>query len=265
MTLCLAAGAAQAQALGQSYSASVGGTRLGTFGGPFSLGDGLSGPGAESEAAGGSDWGVTASADAGAGGTVTANTFLSVPAPGQETYTTKLIAEAHLQYIFTIEGAADVLVPVLLNGAGSLTTTAGGGAGSIGLMFDHDGVTDQWRNTLEYGPARTVGFTVNQAFYLQAGHIYSLVLYANATGDMSTISNDAGVGRASATVDPTFAFLDGFGSSYRFAGLPNSAIVSDPEGPISAAPEPATWALLVAGFSLAGGALRRRRVNLLER
>lgn len=84
------------------------------------------------------------------------------------------------------------------------------------------------------------------------------VVYHDAPGDLDT---------------PFFAYADGGGSlrlykpddygevlaetDFYFGGVEVTYLGPSPSP--SAAPEPATWALLIAGFGLAGAALRRRR------
>lgn len=41
--------------------------------------------------------------------------------------------------------------------------------------------------------------------------------------------------------------------------LPTTVVVTPPDPPAPAVPEPATWALMIAGFGMIGAALRRRR------
>jgi len=63
--------------------------------------------------------------------------------------------------------------------------------------------------------------------------------------------------------------FDGIGKSISFAGVANqivfdditfgSAIPGPDTGPGNGVPEPATWAMMIAGFGMAGAALRRRR------
>ena len=62
--------------------------------------------------------------------------------------------------------------------------------------------------------------------------------------------NDFIAGNGSRSVS-TYAL----GSSYGFGGLS----ISESEPPTSAIPEPASWAMLIAGFGLTGAAMRRRR------
>jgi len=65
--------------------------------------------------------------------------------------------------------------------------------------------------------------------------------------------------------DLTGSFSDGHLGFYNFsqAGVQYSAFTTD-EGsytpPTSAVPEPATWAMMIGGFAMVGGTMRRRRV-----
>jgi hypothetical protein len=245
----------QAQAgLYQHYSAQVYGQRVGVSGEPFA--SEASGPTGVARSAGGTDWLVTASSDDAFGGTVAASASLRWPLPGQETYTTQLTGASALHYVFTIDGPdPDALIPVNLTGAGGISITAGGAAVAQ-LGFGHDGVASYWRVDFEYGKVGSQGFDVNELFYLQTGHVYSLELVAQASVDMRYIAAEGGSAFANASVDPTFTIQDGFAQRYHFVGLPESAIGS-PSG--SAVPEPASWAMMVGGFGLIGSAMRGRR------
>ncbi|MBW8744168.1 MAG: PEPxxWA-CTERM sorting domain-containing protein [Sphingomonas sp.] len=179
-----------------------------------------------------------------------------MPQLGQETYTTKLTGASALHYVFTIDGPdPDALIPVSLTGTGGISIT-GGGAAVAQLGFGHDGVASYWRVDFEYGKVGSQRFDVNELFYLQTGHAYSLELVAQAFADMSYIPTEGGSAFANAIVDPTFAIQGGFAQLYHFVGLPESAIGS-PSG--STVPEPASWALMVGGFGLIGSAMRGRR------
>jgi hypothetical protein len=64
-------------------------------------------------------------------------------------------------------------------------------------------------------------------------------------------------GQLSRITGADFAFFDAIGYNFNFnyaAGTPFSSIDA-----FNAVPEPSTWALMIAGFGLAGGMLRRRR------
>lgn len=74
----------------------------------------------------------------------------------------------------------------------------------------------------------------NVSIAVTAGHNYELALLANDC----PYGGHAG-----------YAYLDGFGDVVGGGGTPGTGAV----------PEPATWALLIGGFAMTGGALRRRR------
>lgn len=64
-------------------------------------------------------------------------------------------------------------------------------------------------------------------------------------------------GTAYAFIDPLITLSPALGNGYSLS-IGGGAVGNGAPG-ITAAPEPATWALMVGGFGLAGGALRRRR------
>jgi hypothetical protein len=69
----------------------------------------------------------------------------------------------------------------------------------------------------------------------------------------SSVISGPGFGRASSGVflDPTFEIDPAYASLYTLEGLP--------AGAVTAAPEPATWAMMVVGFGLVGGLMQCRR------
>ena len=91
--------------------------------------------------------------------------------------------------------------------------------------------------------------TVNSAFHQGAGNWFytdwtpeSINVTQGHDYELALLANDCPYGGHAG-----YAYLDGFG-----------AVVPPPGG----APEPATWAMLIAGFGLAGTAMRRRRAAL---
>ena len=246
--------------LGTYYSASVSGSVVDWYAGgvsSFSNGTGLLTPAFEAESQAGLNWSVDARANDNGGGTVEANAHLTVPQPGVEAYANQLNAASVIKYVFMIAGTAqDPLVPVLLQAGGGVAVSSGGGWAMAGLDFVHNGIDDQWQAFRNYGPEGSQRFDVNQIYDLQPGQIYSASIYAEAASKMNYVASDNGVGQASASVDPTFTIQGADAQLYHFVGLPDSAIGGTS---VAAVPEPGTWALLLAGFGIIGGAIRRGR------
>lgn len=117
-----------------------------------------------------------------------------------------------------------------------------------------------------FGPAAPAGFDINEG-----GVIFNraLVIRKNGTGLVSgnpfavTIAGNSFSALVPLALLPSTGFAPqhyGFNLWSRFAG--NNFQIADfsPENStISAAPEPSSWALMIAGFGLAGTALRRHR------
>lgn len=105
-------------------------------------------------------------------------------------------------------------------------------------------------------------FTTYNSFNLNSNFLMSVKLFANASGG---VSDGAAAAHAYATSKVYISEdylaehpeLDGV-LSVRFSqGVGNTPVVGGYETTV---PEPATWALMLAGFALTGAALRRRRV-----
>ncbi len=76
----------------------------------------------------------------------------------------------------------------------------------------------------------------------------------SATGDYGlSLAYDLGDLAEGGSASFTYAYA--VGDAIGDTGSP------DPMPPVGAVPEPATWAMMIAGFGLCGGALRRRRVR----
>jgi hypothetical protein len=99
-------------------------------------------------------------------------------------------------------------------------------------------------NTL--GKAGRQSFVVDTIAFLRPNAPYQVELFAQALS--------GGIGQpvwAEAFVDPIFTIDPAFAHLYSLVGVPTAAA--------GAVPEPATWAMAVAGFGLVGATMRRRR------
>ncbi|MFZ4381301.1 MAG: PEPxxWA-CTERM sorting domain-containing protein [Sandarakinorhabdus sp.] len=120
------------------------------------------------------------------------------------------------------------------------------------------------------------GFTTGFFFNYVSSVNGSVDVYdgLNGTGNLLTsvnlTPNDAGCGPYSAgfcPFGPAGASFAGTARSISFGGVAGSVVFDDvtfgsaTPGP-SAVPEPASWAMLIAGFGLIGATLRRRRAAL---
>jgi hypothetical protein len=95
-------------------------------------------------------------------------------------------------------------------------------------------------NTLFYAGFDTLRNVIGQADYT-SNDVTGLTLADNAKGHVQIANRDAATGRYGAST---------------FADLAVTSIRAQVAAPV---PEPATWAMMVTGFAMAGVALRRRR------
>jgi choice-of-anchor C domain-containing protein len=145
--------------------------------------------------------------------------------------------------------------------------TASDGVRSLDLTGDQPGTISQAFATLS-------GLTYNIAFDLwanPAGGSYPRIVYANVGGsDISFSSPGGGSLAAPAWVRQTFSFVaTGASTTLSFRADPASSAsfygpaLDNISATAAAVPEPATWAMMVVGFGLAGAGLRRRKAKML--
>lgn len=123
------------------------------------------------------------------------------------------------------------------------------------------------------------GFTTGFSFYYSSYSATAVSVWsgANATGTLLGSINLAAQHDQNCSGDPTGQFCNWTAAGVNFAGTAMSidfgdtanrtgfddiTFGSDTPGGVGAVPEPAAWAMMIAGFGLAGGSLRRRRAKL---
>jgi hypothetical protein len=173
-------------------------------------------------------------------------------------------AESELVYDFTVNGPSQAIVP--LTATFNLTI---GGVGFSNLWSAT--ASGQIRGELScvggFGPlgACSAALSSNPAvpyvtvvsFTTRADDIDTVILDAQ-TSTVQTSPDQSSAATAYAdpyiVIDPTWlAANPGYSLSFS-PGIVNA-------GPGSAAPEPASWALMLSGFGLVGGAMRRRQAG----
>ena len=201
-------------------------------------------------------------------------------------------ANADLTYTFQVTGTAGVSVPVHVHGYASLTpitaSTFHGGQLTLkpdGTASDTSGFSIQSAVSIDisgigstdaYGHVYTSGahvdagnnsdnldlkdksVLIDKTIYFQTNSDISVEIFAGAALKYNFDGGTSSIfGGVSASADPTFTIDDPAYSAFKIVGVPN-----DPMPPIGAVPEPANWAMLVAGIGMVGGAMRRRRVDV---
>ncbi|MEO6280645.1 PEPxxWA-CTERM sorting domain-containing protein [Roseateles sp.] len=250
----VASGTANAETT-QIFSASVGGVRVGE--GTDHFGSSRSESFPVDEAMGGTYWRTEASSNDIGGGLVSVRTAITSPPSATPTYIQSLQAHAQLSYKFILDGPSTTEnIPILLNGAGGVSANLNygnafaslqlGGSGQLYANYSLDAIL--LNNGSEVS---SHSFRVHDIYYITPGT--TLVLSMEAFSSVSYPGINNGKSEATfASVDPTLTILGGFGETYHFVGLPESAIGS----PV---PEPTTWLTMLAGLGVTGALMRRRR------
>ncbi|HEV2365045.1 MAG TPA: FxDxF family PEP-CTERM protein [Caulobacteraceae bacterium] len=157
---------------------------------------------------------------------------------------------------FTIAGAAVALAAVAAPASATTFAMLGGpltpGAElSVPATVATGGVTYDFTFT---DSVATNALTQMQEASRSGPIAISYSLFSGAPGSGTLLMSSG-----AATNAPTFAWNFTPGNYYLEIKAPASGTIS---GGVSAVPEPSAWAMLIAGFGLAGYALRRRRLSL---
>jgi hypothetical protein len=167
-------------------------------------------------------------------------------------------ASATLYYSFEIAGP-DGNVPTTISATGSTAYDAAGGAGSEGIAFlsitSPSGllVSDSacaGNDPTACPPSEGSTIALNQYYAVYLSIAADADVYQSAAYTSSQAS-------ASAYIDPYIMIDPGYAAAY-------SLYVTPGIGNASAAPEPAAWAMMLSGFGVIGGAMRRRREPYLS-
>ena len=189
-------------------------------------------------------------------------------------------ASGSITYYLTVTGptfgAADLVVPLHLIGGYEL-----GGSQSVqdatfeaSVGFNMFGFNDLTAGTSGFGAACNVNvnqcggqsffadFSVNAFANHRIGDTVEIVLQARAAALANNVAGTGGVAGANAFIDPMItidtdwlADNPGFQLNFSDGVVNGTGLLPDAGG----VPEPATWALMIAGFGLVGTVLRRRR------
>jgi hypothetical protein len=170
-----------------------------------------------------------------------------------------------MYYYFTVTGPDAAYVDLTITGYGfaeqnSLNKLGGAGA-EINIRYTdpttgiRNETADAFGNHERGAFSETIRIKPNLSYYTGAPQIIMTAWTGSgSTDEMATDVGNGGAGRA--FIDPVVRFTDpALASLYTIVGVPFDA--SAP----SAAPEPASWAMMVGGFGLIGSAMRRRRLR----
>ena len=187
-------------------------------------------------------------------GSTTTSGFQRVSAQGKGSgYRNQGIEAAHGTYYFGIVGPAAIDVPIILSGAAALYAN-GGSSVSVYETYGRNG-----GNESNFGPVSCYSgsagcgtFTFTQHFDLLAGTGATAGDVGSTTLSIFLIAQE---GSAQGFIDPVITIDPTFADASRY-----HIIFADGVGnPGGAVPEPATWAMMLAGFGGVGGMMRARR------
>jgi hypothetical protein len=154
-----------------------------------------------------------------------------------------MVANGLIGYDIQVLGLSDISVPVRVQAYGYAIGSGSGYQANTSFQITGQDFATVGGHAETSSADPSVSFAFDQIVSFASNTDYHVQLFASA----SAVFRNGG-GTALAFVDPVFTIDPAFARDFRIVGVPGEA---------SAVPEPAAWALMVVGFGLTGGAMRR--------
>lgn len=171
-------------------------------------------------------------------------------------------------YYMSVDGPLDAVVPVRMRGRVEVSVdetfrfSFGAAGAQVSLRdFASNAYVGGASLYADFGYSAPVQRSVfDQTFSLRGGHIYLVALGAQAIAQGINADYEAAFRSSRAFADPYFNIDPDFlaaNPGFSLAFSPGVGNTLAPPG--GAVPEPATWAMMIAGFGAVGSAMRSRR------
>ncbi len=187
----------------------------------------------------------------------------------------KIVATLLAGAALAMSGAADAAVTVIFNqsGADVVATTSGSlnltglnylATGSTTVGVRGDGAAFGTGGNLDiYGPIASGPFAFGTGYVIDAssfsGDAFYIYRLNNVVGVKAGYVSGSAISATTTFLGQTFDSMGLTVGNYVF-GVGQDIVTIEIGTAAPAVPEPASWALMIGGFALAGVALRRRRI-----
>lgn len=173
----------------------------------------------------------------------------------------------YTQDAFDIKYLSGALKLGIMNNLGNVIYSSSGGSGSFELSRVDGGVFSLASFLGGGNGTKNAGATFNILGYLGGANTYSETFSAVTTGNaaMNTFNTAPTENVFDRIIFSMAQSPKGPGSSIKEVVIPaidsiNVTALAPPQtDPVTTVPEPATWAMMIGGFGMVGGAMRRRR------
>lgn len=146
-----------------------------------------------------------------------------------------------------------------LSQSAGATITGGGFDLTAALLDQTDTFHLAGKNRAGYTPFNLSTTKDNQATYTLTGDLSAFLGSGNVDFMFDrNLDYSFVTGGSNAVLSLLASSISGQGSvTYNYTAAP--PVITPPTGPLGGVPEPATWAMMIFGFGVTGGVLRRRR------